>query len=213
MVPKNILIIGILTSFLILGFTKTLGSTPSSEPGFNLELLGFTGGEYFIGLPVPPNYTGTITPADIYAYRELIFQLSYHKPQVCNITTLTFWQTINTYDTLWNLTASQIDPQPPFSISTNQSLEFRVLTDYYFIKSGHFLLEIVTKTQGTFVLKTFHSKRFTYYSTWPLSTSPNSLPHINDSISLFFFLEISLIILIVKRRYNNCSWRASKRDL
>ena len=116
---KNILIIGIITSSLILGFTKTHESTPSSESGFSLKLLGYSNGEHFIGLPVPPNYTGTIIPADIYAYRELIFQLNYHESQTCNITSMSFWQTINTYETLWNLTASQIEPAPPFLINWN----------------------------------------------------------------------------------------------
>lgn len=191
---NRIIIIGILFSFLVLGFPKTNGSVFSSESIFNLELLGYTNGEYFIPLPVPPNYNGTIAPADIFGFKELIFQLSYHGLQVSNITSMSFWQTINTYETLWNLTTNRIDPNPPFLIKPNQSLEFMVKTDYYFVSGWKFTLKIVTKTQGSFVLQTPFSSQLTHYLTWPLSTTTDSLSY----DPMLFFLIWG--IFLMKRR-------------
>lgn len=147
-----------------------------NEEPFNFEIVGTL--DTFVVVPMffPPNYTGTIPPADVTAYESLVGRVFYTSTSPCKITSLILWQGICVADGIWNRTQHNITP-PPGILSFKSTFDFSVEVTYSdaFLLQGKIFLNISTSESGDFILSTSMPYPITQLNTLPLFLLPSLL--------------------------------------
>ena len=181
---KDILIKGFLTfllfSFLFIEFMvipmtthQAMAIQMTTDQTFLLEIKGYRGSEFFIPLPAPPDYNDTLVPADVIAYKELVFRLTYYGFSPITINQLEIWQTIKTYETYWNITYILIEELSKYTFDSFGFLDFSVKTDIYFIRGGNCTLSISIINHEYYFLNVLISRNLTQVD--------NNLNHVTTS--------------------------------
>ena len=155
-----------------------------------------------IPLPIPPNYTGTIAPADVAAVDTLAIRLWYNGSVSCNITEILLWQQVEAYGEIWNRTQNKISP-PRNLISPETTFDFLVeVENYYnaFVVSGTIFLQIKTLEYGVITRSSEIPHRLPKLISWPLSTTTSTTSSIICGFDLFIVIIFSIAIIYFRRK-------------
>ncbi|MFX0013692.1 MAG: hypothetical protein ACFFB2_11160 [Promethearchaeota archaeon] len=191
-------------------FLLFIGSVTGTDSVFQGEVVGHLDFMCDIGVPIPPNYTGTISPGDIPSFRQVVFRLHYNGEIPTELTKLEITQVITSYGQTWNYTRVIIDLSPSITLLSGNSHAFLIngSSNTNFIDDGLFYVKITTVNMGIFWTSFSSQGLFHSLPTWPLPTSSRftstttELATITTSSSLRwqFLLLLCTSFVLLKRR-------------
>ena len=183
--------LGITSNIFFIHKTKARINT---ETVFEFEIIGYNGSVGLVGIPLPPDYNGTIIPeGDTYSYDQLIFRITYRGTTKCTITKILLWQEFTYYGSEYNYTGVKDVEPPGYSLKRDQSYEFLVDSGPWpqnFHIYPPITIRMFTENQGDFLFSIQISDRINELTNWK---PQNSSQVTGDSIFTLIFTLTCII--------------------
>jgi len=174
--------------------------TPGEEL-FSFEIIGYSGIEGLVGIPIPPNFNETLTPeGDTYGYGELIFRITYKGISNCNVTKIHLWQEVTNFGYVYNYSGLE-EIIPPLGIFylEGQEYEFLVGSEIWpprFLIQSLINIRIYTEGEGDFFLSARLNSEIEELESWTTGLRTDSVISFVNLLPLI----VGLVVIVKIRR-------------